>query len=141
MKPNNNTTNRELRNFIISKYMKRFWADDSRDDPVTQIKQTGRFDSDDDYTQEEIKPKDKPPKLISGPITSPKPAGTTPPPAAAPPPKQENLISMDDDDTGFTDFVSGSDTHQPVPVSSSNQLDLFKPTGFSPFTTPAAIPT
>ena len=50
MKPNNNTTNRELRNFIISKYMKRFWAD-SKEDPVTQIKTTGRFDSsDDEYT-------------------------------------------------------------------------------------------
>ena len=47
-KPNNNTTNRELRNFIISKYVKRFWADDTKDDPVTQIKSKGFFaDSDD----------------------------------------------------------------------------------------------
>ncbi len=37
LKPNNGTTNKELRNFILAKYVKRVWAD-QRDDPVKQIK-------------------------------------------------------------------------------------------------------
>ena len=34
LKPNMSTSNRELRNFITSKYVKKFWADTNRDDPV-----------------------------------------------------------------------------------------------------------
>lgn len=48
LKPNMSTSNRELRNFITSKYVKKFWADTNRDDPVKQIKETGSYDSSDD---------------------------------------------------------------------------------------------
>ena len=67
-KPNSkDTSNRELRTFIENKYVDRLWIDESRDDPVKQIRETGFFDSgDDEPSLEEIKPKDKPRKFSAG---------------------------------------------------------------------------
>lgn len=73
-KPNSkDTSNRELKNFIENKYVHKLWIDESRDDPVKQIRETGFFDSgDDEPSLEEVKPKDKPRKFSAGFNVAPK---------------------------------------------------------------------